>query len=229
MPVIGFARRFSLRHIRLVMRPSLLVLCLLLTACGNLQNLATKSRAKQRERELSKLHEAAASEASSRLGEKAAGEVVFVDGGGGFVLIRARNGLSLQVGQELQCQGSGGGKLKVTPERKNVFFAADIVSGEPHKGDPVIPIKGSGKPDSRLVPIAAAPLPGSSAPANTLAVDPSSLRPEDLPRSTLDEPGHRPPPMNNADHRRDPGNLLELPPLPQDIDKPLLPEPALPQ
>lgn len=212
------------------MRPSLLILCLLLTACGNLQNLATKARAKQREKKLAKLHEAAAGEATSRLGENAAGEVILVNADSGFVLIRARNGLTLETGSELRCEGTGSGRLRVTPERKNRnLFAADIVSGVPHKGDPVIPVKGSGKPGPRLIPIAAAPLTGSSAPANTLAVDPGSIRPENLPRTTLGEPGHTAPPIRTTDFRSDPGNLLVEPPLPEDVDKPLLPEPALPR
>ena len=211
------------------MRPSLLILCLLLTACGNLQNLATKARAQQREKELAKLHEAAAGEASSRLGEKAAGEVILVNADSGFVLIRARNGLTLETGAELRCEGSGHGKVKVTPERKNRnLFAADIISGVPQKGDSVIPV-GSGKPQPKLIPIAAGPLTGSSAPANTLAVDPGSIRPENLPRSTLGEPGSAAPPITTSDFRRDPGNLLAEPPLPEDGDKPLLPGPDLPR
>ncbi len=208
------------------MRPSLLILCLLLTGCGNLYNLSMKARAKQREKELKKLSEASASEASSRLGEKAAGEVILVNADNGFVLLRARNGLTLQTGQDLQCQGSGA-KLRVTPERKNPnLFAADILSGTPQKGDPVLQLKG-GNPQSKLVPVAAASLAGSSAPANTLSVDPSSIRPENLPVSTLDEPGHTMPPIHSSDPRRDPGNLLVEPPLPEDVDKPLLPGPAL--
>ena len=211
------------------MRPLLLLLCLLLPACGTIHNLGLKARAKQREKELKKLNVASISEASSRLGEKAAGEVILVNADSGFVLIRARNGLTLQTDQELLCQGSGTARLRVTPERKNRnLFAADIVSGTPQKGDSVIPVKGSGKPQPKLVPIAASPLTGSSAPADTLSVDPSSIRPENLPRSTLGEPENSVPPMIRQDPRRDPGNLLVAPPLPEDGEKPLLPVPALP-
>jgi hypothetical protein len=198
------------------MRPLCLLLCaLLLPACGSLYNLGQKARAKSREKELKKLTEASASEASSRLGEKAAGEVVFVDADGGFALIRARQGLTLETGQELEARGKGTARLKVTPERKNVFVAADIVSGIPQKGDPVTPVKGSGKPAPKLVPVVNRTLTGSSAPEHTLYVDPSTIRPEDLPRTTLDDPV--PPPEDAVPaapaSAGNSGNLLE-PPLP---------------
>src|SRR5688572_428769 len=116
------------------MRPLALFLCLLLTACGHLKKRGVKVRKSDRETELKKLTEASVSEASSRLGEKAVGEVIMVNPDSGFVLLRGRNGITLDEGQELLCEGSGAARLKVTPERKNnMFFAADIVSGAPQK------------------------------------------------------------------------------------------------
>jgi hypothetical protein len=195
------------------MRPLVLILCLLLFACGNLQNLAAKARSKRRAKALDKLGEAATQEASNRLGEKAAGEVVYVDAEGGYALVRARNGLPLPTGEELECQSPGNGRLKVTPERKNMFYAADILSGGPQKGDSVIAVKSKIKAGPKLVPIVATAPPGSNAPANTLNVDPSSIRPEDLPHTTLDEP--RTPPRRDPARSpaSDPGNLLLPPPL----------------
>jgi hypothetical protein len=200
------------------MRPLALLLCvLLLPACGSLYNLGQKARAKSREKELKKLTEASASEASSRLGEKAAGEVMSVDADGGYALIRARQGLVLETGQELESRGKGTARLRVTPERnsKMFFFAADIVSGIPQIGDPVTPVKGGGKPAPKLVPVVNRSLTGSSAPDHTLHVDPSAIRPENLPRTTLDDP--LPPPEDATPAAPapggDPGNLLE-PPLP---------------
>jgi hypothetical protein len=200
------------------MRPLVLFLCLLLCACGNLQNIAMKARSERRAKQLKKLNEAATAEASSRLGDKAVGEVVYVDEEGGYALVRARTGLPLTASEELECQGTGNGRLRVTPERKNAFYAADIISGAPQKGDAVIALKGKIKGGPKLVPIVANAPPGTSAPANTINVDPSSIRPEDLPHSTLDEPGRAPatPVRPPSRPQPDPGNLLLPPPeLPQ--------------
>lgn len=209
------------------MRPQLLFLCLLLPACGNLHNLAVKAKAKHREKELQRLAEAATSEVSTRLGEKAVGEVVYVDGSGGYVLVRARSGLALPPGQELQGQKSAA-RLKITPERKSVFVAADIVSGSPEKSEPVLAVKSSSKPLPKLVPVTPSSVPGVNSPDNTLYVDPSSIRPEDIRPSTLDEPrsgpGSRMVDQAPAD---DAANLLLEPPLPETPGEALLPPPRL--
>lgn len=208
------------------MRPHSLLLCLLLTSCGHLHHAKDKARAAARERELKKLNAAAVSEANSRLGEKAAGEVVRVDATGEFVLIRARNGVILAPDQELECRGPGGGRIKVTPERMKSFFAADVVSGAPAVGDSVIPVKGS-KVSPKLVPLAVQP--GANDPANTLYLNPGDIRTEDLPNSTLSDPSTRPPiPMLNEPTHSDDGrgNLLVEPPLP-DKEPPLLPNAGL--
>jgi hypothetical protein len=210
------------------MRPLALILCLLLPACGHLRQANEKSRAAARERELKKLNAAATSEADSRLGAKAAGEVVRVDATGEFVLIRARNGITLAPDQELECRGPGGGRIKVTPERMKSFFAADVMSGTPAVGDSVIPVKG-GKLSPKLVPLAVQP--GAAGdPANTIYLQPGDIRPEHFPDSTLGEPGSRPlPPMIDVPREDEGGaSLLEEPPLPQK-DQPLLPEAELPQ
>jgi hypothetical protein len=199
------------------MRPHFLLPCLLLTACGHTSQKSEKAKAEARAKELQKLNVAATSEADSRLGAKAAGEVVYVDGGGGFVLLRARAGLTLAPEQELECRGKDA-RIKVTLERKGVFVAADIMSGEPDVGDAVIPVKGRSQP--KLVPVAAPQ--GANDPANTIYVDPSSIRPEDLPNSTLNDPAMRPPDLLPEPTGRE-GMRVPEPPLPS------LEEPPLPQ
>lgn len=187
---------------------------LLIAGCGNLQNLASKATAKQREKKMQKLAEAAGTEASRRVGANAVGEVVRVDEASGFAIVRTRNGLMLPAGVELLCSGAGSARLKVTAERNNIFcFAADILSGTPQKGDSVTAVNSSTKPSPKLVPVngPANILSGGSAPDNTLNLDPSSIRPADLPRSTLDEPGSGAPPPADAS---EPGRRLLEPPLP---------------
>ncbi len=209
------------------MRPLLLLICLLLPACGNLHNLAVKARGKQREKELQKLAEAATSEVSSRIGEKAVGEVVYVDDAGGYVLVRARSGLALPPGQELLGQKSSA-RLKITPERKNVFVAADIVSGTPEKDEPVLAVKSNAKPLPKLVPVAPSTVPGVNSPENMLNLDPASIRPEDIRPSTLDEPGSGPGSrMVDQAPADDPDNLLLEPPLPETPGDALLPPPRV--
>ena len=201
------------------MRPLCLLLCLLLPACGSLQNLSAKARSKRQAKQLSKLAEASTSEASSRLGEKAVGEVVYVDGDNGYALVRSRNGIPLPVDEELECRGAGNGRLKVTPERKNTFYAADILSGSPQKGDSVLALKSNLKQGPKLVPVVAAS-PGGNTPADTVNLDAAAIRPDQFPRSTLDEPdapGPSSAPAPRTPNRAkpaDPGNLLLPPPLP---------------
>lgn len=208
-----------------VMRPLLLLPIFLLPACGHLANANQKARAEARERELKKLNLAATSEADSRLGEKAAGEVVRVDATGEFVLVRARNGVVLAADQELECRGRGGGRIKVTPERLKVFFAADVLSGAPEVGDSVIPVKGTGKPAPKLVPIAVQPVEGGSNPANTLYLNSGDIRPEDIRPNTLDD--HRGPlPVIKGEIGGD--SMFAEPPLPEK-EPPLLPEAELPR
>jgi hypothetical protein len=201
------------------MRPRILLpLLLLLPACGNLKNLHTKAQAERRQKELTKLAEAATSEASGRLGEKAVGEVSYVDDASGYVLIRARAGLALADGTELECRGSDG-KLRVTPERKNAFVAADIISGVPEKGDAVVVVNSTARSSLRLVPVNAPPsLPGGTEPSGVVTLDSNSLRPDVLPQSTLGEPGG----VNAPNFERSPdmtppegADILLEPPLPR--------------
>ncbi len=209
----------------LSMRLLLLLPVLLLTACGHLAHANQKARAAARERELKKLNIAATSEADSRLGENAAGEVVRVDATGEFVLIRARNGVILAPDQELECRGKGGGRIKVTPERLRAFFAADVVNGTPEVGDAVIPVKGTGRAAPKLLPLAVQPTDGAAAPANTVFLNPGDIRPEDIRPNTLDNVNG---PLPVIDGDVGGASMFEEPPLPEK-EAPLLPGPNLPR
>ena len=202
------------------MRPRILLLTLLLLpACGNLRNLHTKAQAERRQKQLTKLTDAASQEANTRLGEKSVGEVAYVDSDSGYVLVRARAGLALADGTTLECRGGSSAKLKVTPERKNLFVAADILSGEPKKGDPVVVIAGTDKPKPKLIPISAPPgLPGGTAPQGAVTLDPAAIKPELLPQSTLGPPGDFVPPNLERSPDMSPpdgSDILLEPPLPQ--------------
>jgi hypothetical protein len=207
------------------MRSLLLLPLLLLSACGHMARTKEKARAEARERELKKLNVAATSEADSRLGEKAAGEVVRVDATGEFVLIRARNGVLLAPDQELECRGKGGGRIRVTPERLKVFFAADVVNGTPEVGDAVIPVRGTGRSTPKLTPLAVQPAEGGVNPANTVYLNAGEIRPEDIRPNTLDNV-RGPLPVIDGEVGGD--SMFEEPPLP-DKAPPLLPGPALPR
>ena len=165
---------------------------LVLSGCGNVINLTRKAKQKRAEKAMLEMTKASGDEASARLGNGGVGHVTKVDSGGGFVLIRLRNGLTIPAGMALESRtGLGGkvsGKIQVTPEGKGQLIAADIVSGAPLKDDIVIPVKGSGtQVGPQLVPVA-----GSTSVDDTksgvLEIDPASIRPEDLPASTLDAP-----------------------------------------
>ena len=80
------------------MRPLLFLLpgLMLLASCGNLQNLATKARAKRQQKAMEKLTETSSEEVAARLGAKAVGEIAYVDdaevelgfaGGEGLILV----------------------------------------------------------------------------------------------------------------------------------------------
>lgn len=58
-----------------------------------------------------------------------------------FVLIRSSKGLTLEAGTEMMTYGLNGrptAKLSLSPEKKGAFVVADIVQGNPKRGDRVI-------------------------------------------------------------------------------------------
>jgi len=72
-----------------------------------------------------------------------------------FALIQTPGRASIPEGADLISSNEGGetSRMKVSPERKGVFMTADIVSGEPQKGDAVIWLRG----ESAAAPVVAEP------------------------------------------------------------------------
>jgi hypothetical protein len=166
------------------MRP-ILPLCLavtLLSGCGNLQNLATKARAKKQQKAMEKLAATSSEEAAARLGARAVGEVAYVDDAEQFVLIRALTGIQLvpETTLETRRDGKRTGLLRATPEKKNAFLAADLLEGTPQTGDGVFP--STAKP-SPLNP-GPAPAPSPVIPESTPSA-PAAVSPPDSPPPTL--------------------------------------------
>ena len=175
------------------MRPALplLALALTLSSCGNLQNLATRSRAKKQQRAMDQLAATSSQEASSRLGARSLGEVAYVDDAEQFVLIRTLNGIAIPPLASLESQrhGKTTALLRSTPERKNTFAAADILEGNPQSGDAVLP--STAKPSPRKKPRTSpsptpppAPATPPSAPADP--AHPDEARPMAPPDDDLD-------------------------------------------
>ena len=128
--------------------PLLLTLGLLGTSCGNLQNLASKARAKRQQKAMEQLAATSSEEAESRLGANALGEVAAVSDAEQFVLIRTLNGLNIpdQAGLETRRDGQRTALLRGTRERKDAFAAADLLEGTPQRGDGVFPSTAKPKP-----------------------------------------------------------------------------------
>ena len=154
----------------------------LLTGCGNLQNLATKARTKKQQKAMEKLTATSSEEAAARLGAKAVGEVAYVDDAEQFVLIRALTGIQLapEATLETRRDGKRTALLRATPEKKNVFLAADLLEGTPQTGDGVFPSNAKPsllKPNPVTAPSPA--IPGSTSAA------PAAVNPPDSPPPTL--------------------------------------------
>jgi len=68
------------------------------------------------------------------------GVIELVNADARFVIVHLNANAPLPAGTELTSLNATGqpSKLKVTPERKNIFITADIVSGSPQKGDSVL-------------------------------------------------------------------------------------------
>ena len=160
---------------------------LMLTSCGNLQNLASKARAKRQQKAMEKLTETSSEEAAARLGAKAVGEVAYVDDAEQFVLIRALTGINLppQAALETRRGGKRTALLRATPEKKNSFLAADLLEGSPQTGDGVFPSTAKPSPVKPQPPPVPPPLPVTTAtPAPT--VPPDNIIPELPPADDLD-------------------------------------------
>ena len=202
------------------MRALLLLLPIIfLSSCGNLQNLAAKARAKRQQKAMEKLTETSSREASTRLGDKALGEIAYVDAPEEFVLIRRLTGINLpaNAGLETRRDGQRTALLRSTLERKNTFAAADILEGTPQTGDGVFPSTAKPKPQPKLKPkpgakpeSGATPPPGPSVAPDTDFTTPSGLPAEKLPAAATEQ-------------ELDPAQLPALPDqikTPEDLQKP---------
>lgn len=110
-------------------RPFVLLLALLLiitgSSCGTIRGVIRKARQPK------------VKETAEDTRPVAIGSIEMVNPDDKFVLARLTSNVVLPNGTELSSMGANGqiAKLKTTPERKGIFITADIVSGEPKKGD----------------------------------------------------------------------------------------------
>lgn len=161
----------------------------LLTGCGNLQNLATKARAKKQQNAMEKLAATSSEEAAARLGAKAVGEVAYVDDAEQFVLIRALTGIQLapEATLETRRDGKRTALLRATPEKKNAFLAADLLEGTPQTGDGVFPSTAKPRPlKPRPAPASSPVIPGSTPAGPTTVNTHDSPPPTLVPADNLD-------------------------------------------
>lgn len=182
---------------------TLLLTLVMLPGCGNLHNLAAKSRAKKDRKQLEKLIETSAGEASARLGDKAVGEIVSVAADEQFVLLKLLNGVNLPTDTELETRRNGtrSGLLKMTPEKNRMFNIADLTEGSPEVGDSVYPTKQKPSFDK----------PGTLSASGKPAPAGMSTAPVPLEALPL-----LPPPATGQDDF----NPKNLPPLPGRVEKP---------
>lgn len=117
---------------------------------------------------------------------KAIGTVEMVNPEAGFVIVHTMANVPVTAGTELTAVGSAGtsAKLKVTPERKSIFITADIISGNPTKGDTVL--RGPGPAPAAETTTA---VPGSASTAPVAGIPESNLL-----RSAAPLPGTNPAP-----------------------------------
>jgi hypothetical protein len=197
------------------MRALLLLPILFLSSCGNLQNLAAKARAKRQQKAMEKLTETSSREASTRLGDKALGEIAYVDAPDEFVLIRPLTGINLpaNAGLETRRGGQRTALLRSTPERKNTFATADILEGTPQTGDGVFPSTAKPKPKPRP---GVKPASGVTPSPPSGATDPGFTTPSGLPAEKL-------PAAATTEQELDPARLPAMPdPIktPEDLQRP---------
>lgn len=209
----------------------LLVTALALSSCGNVRNLAAKSRDKRERERLQKLTSTSAGEAESRLGAKAVGEVASVNTDEQFALLRPLVGIVIPAGTELETRRANTktGQLKVTTEKKSLFAVADLLQGSPQAGDAIFVSKTNKLPPPApaTVPASSLTLTPSAAAGRTESTAPKGNEPLLPPpsfESNTAEPAASLPPMpaagpgtKAADDDFDPTNL---PALPGKIDKP---------
>jgi hypothetical protein len=106
-------------------------------------------------------------------GRRPIGQIAMLDREHEFVLIRSPLPESLKEKTMLVARDAAGsttGKLKVSPEKKRTFLAADITEGSPKMGDVVFVPS-----DAKLT--STAPPPDAAKPPSRMAIDISSVPP----------------------------------------------------
>lgn len=113
------------------------------------------------------------------------GSVEMVNPESKFVIVRLGSNAPIAVDTSLTTISPTGtvAKLKVTPERKGIFATADIVEGEPQKGDTVV-FKYEGKPAAAAAgQLTSEPLPPLARPSETptISITPGQTAPPSQP------------------------------------------------
>jgi hypothetical protein len=113
------------------------------------------------------------------------GSIEMVNPESKFVIVRLGSNAPIPADTTLTAVSPTGTvcKLKVTPERKGIFATADIVEGEPHRGDTVV-FKYEGKPATPATTTPSnEPLPPLARPAAspTISITPGQAAPSSQP------------------------------------------------
>lgn len=198
--------------------PLLLPLVLLLTSCGNLQNLATKARAKRQQKAMEKLVETSSEEATARLGAHAVGEISYVADAEQYVLVKTLAGATIPESANLESRQNGkrNAILRATSARNKAFIAADILEGNPQSGDPVFPSTAkpatpTGRPTTTTTTTTTPALPNTTGtPGNGTATTGTTGSPPAAPAPPMRPQDLVPPPILPGGF--DPANPMPLPP-----------------
>lgn len=138
--------------------------------------LLGKNDAKKKQA-LEALAKADAKETADRMGAAAVGEVSYVDEESGFILIKRNNARVIPPSTPLLAKtltGTITARLTASPAARGSFLAADIVSGTPERGNPIL-VDPAAKPTKdappQITPMAGSPAEPASAavPAGTHA------------------------------------------------------------
>lgn len=122
----------------------------LLSAPGRLLG---KNDTKKKEA-LEALAKADAKQTADRMGATAVGEVSYVDEESGFILIKRSSARVIPPSTPLLAKtftGSITARLTASPAAKGSFLAADIVSGTPERGNPIL-VDPEAKPTKDIIP-----------------------------------------------------------------------------
>lgn len=168
-----------------------------------------------------------------RRGRRPMGQVVVVEGGSGFVLVRSPLATTTQAESELVVKSQGSaetvGRLKVSPELKRNMVAADVVEGTPKVGDVVFYVSGE-----RVVSTTPPPVEGAVGVSGDTGMAGGAVRVGEVPAGPMSggsgSAGHGLPPLGEPSGPREvipdfPG----LEPVPDGSGVEPLEEPVIPE